>query len=224
MAIIVRQNLVSQNKWSIKCPNIMDAKYITVHNTANDASADNEVKYMIGNDSQISYHFAIDDKEVVQSIPINRNAWHCGDGSGINSGNRTSIGIEICYSKSGGTKYINAEMLAIKFIAQLLNEKNWNINKVKKHQDWSGKYCPHRILDTNGWQSFLNKIQSELNQIKKVVDDELIDTTKILLNGKEFTVERILKNGTNFIKLRDLEKLGLKIDYDETKKMPIINS
>ena len=29
----------------------------------------------------------------------------------------------------------------------MLKERGWGIHSVKKHQDWSGKYCPHRTLD-----------------------------------------------------------------------------
>ncbi len=108
---------------------------------------------MIGNNNEVSYHFAVDDEEVVQGIPTNRNAWHTGDGSGVNSGNRTSIGVEVCYSKSGGERYRKAEALAIKFIAQLLKERDWGVDRVKKHQDWSGKYCPHRVLDEGRWNA-----------------------------------------------------------------------
>ena len=42
----------------------------------------NEIAYMIKNNKQTSFHFAVDDKDVVQGIPENRNAWHCGDGNG----------------------------------------------------------------------------------------------------------------------------------------------
>lgn len=158
----VIQNLVSPSKYNIKCPYSMNAKYIVVHNTANDASARNEVAYMIRNNNEVSFHYAIDDKEIVQGIPENRNAWASGDGGGVNSGNRNGIHIEICYSKSGGTRFIEAEKLAAKFIASKLKEKGWGIDKVKKHQDFANKYCPHRTLDM-GWQRFLNMIQSELN-------------------------------------------------------------
>lgn len=166
--ITPRQMLVDKSKYSIKCPYDMDAQYITVHNTANDATANNEINYMIGNPNQVSFHYAIDEKEVVQGIPTNRNGWHCGDG-GQGTGNRKSIGIEICYSKSGGSKYIQAEELAVKFIAQLLFQKKWDLSHVKKHQDWSGKYCPHRILSEGRWQSFLNRIQAELTKLQKPV-------------------------------------------------------
>ncbi|MCY8532555.1 N-acetylmuramoyl-L-alanine amidase family protein [Bacillus vallismortis] len=162
MTIQARQMLVPSSKYSIKCPYAMTAKYITFHNTANDASANNEITYMRNNNAEVSYHFAVDDKEVVQGIPVNRNAWHTGDGSGVNSGNRTSIGVEVCYSKSGGERYRKAEALAIKFIAQLLKERGWGVERVKKHQEWSGKYCPHRVLDEGRWDEVKNKIAAEL--------------------------------------------------------------
>ena len=99
MTVNVRQLLVSGSKYNIKCPYQMAADTITVHNTANDATAENEVKYMIGNSNQVSFHVAVDDKEAVQGIPFDRNAWHAGDGNG--RGNRNSIAVEICYSNQG---------------------------------------------------------------------------------------------------------------------------
>lgn len=151
--------LVATNKYGIKCPYSMNPTRIVVHNTANDASARNEVQYMIGNNNQVSFHYAVDDKEIVQGIPENRNAWHAGDGNG--KGNREGLSVEICYSKSGGDRFIKAEQNAAKFIAELLEARGWGIDKVTKHQDYSGKYCPHRTLDM-GWQRFLNMVSAEL--------------------------------------------------------------
>ncbi|WP_275576477.1 N-acetylmuramoyl-L-alanine amidase [Mangrovibacillus cuniculi] len=169
----IKQDLLKSDRYEIKCPNAMFPNFITVHNTANDALAANEIAYMKRNDNQISFHFAVDDKEIIQGIPTNRNAWHCGDGSETNSGNRNSIGIEICYSKSGGERYKKAEKLAIKLIAQLLKQYGWGVDRVKKHQDWNGKYCPHRILDERRWLSFIAEIAKELDvpKIATVKDD-----------------------------------------------------
>lgn len=161
------KNLVSESKYSVKCPYSMTPEFIVVHNTANDATAQNEIKYMISNDDQVSFHFAVDDKEVVQGLPLDRNAWACGDGTN-GSGNRKGIQIEICYSKSGGARFENAEKNAAKFIAQLLKERGWGADKVKKHQDFSNKYCPHRTLD-KGWASFVNMIKDYLNELNKPV-------------------------------------------------------
>lgn len=151
------QDLVSPYRYGLKCPHEMTAASITVHNTANDAAARAEVSYMRTNAMQTSFHVAVDDKEAVQGIPYNRNAWHAGDGNG--PGNMTSIAVEICYSKSGGPRFERAERNAAELIAHMLTERGWGIDKVKKHQDWSGKYCPHRTLDM-GWKRFLDMVSS----------------------------------------------------------------
>ena len=161
------KNLVSESKYSVKCPYSMTPEFIVVHNTANDATAQNEIKYMISNDNQVSFHFAVDDKEVIQGLPLDRNAWACGDGTN-GSGNRKGIQVEICYSKSGGARFENAEKNAAKFIAQLLKERGWGVDKVKKHQDFSNKYCPHRTLD-KGWASFVNMVKDYLNELNNPV-------------------------------------------------------
>lgn len=163
----VIKNLVSQSKYSIKCPYSMAPEFVVVHNTANDAAAQNEVKYMISNNNQVSFHFAVDDKEIVQGLPLDRNAWACGDGAN-GKGNRKGIQIEICYSKSGGARFENAEKNAANFIAQLLKERGWGVDKVKKHQDFSNKYCPHRTLD-KGWASFVNMVKDYLNELNHPV-------------------------------------------------------
>lgn len=149
---------ISSSKYSKKCPYSMRPQYITVHNTANDASARNEVSYMRRNSSSTSYHVAVDDKEVVIAAPFNRNCFHAGDGR-YGTGNRKTIGIEICYSRSGGSRFDAAEDNAARYIASLLKAYGWGIDRVKRHYDWSRKYCPHRTMD-RGWTRFLNMVRS----------------------------------------------------------------
>ena len=151
-----RQMLVDKSKWNIKCPYKMEPKYITVHNTANDASAENEVKYMISNNNEVSFHYAVDDKEAVQGVLTDRNTWNAGDGAN-GTGNRKSIAVEICYSKSGGERFIQAEKNAAIVVADLLKGWDLGLDRVRKHQDWNGKYCPHRTLDM-GWDRFLKMV------------------------------------------------------------------
>lgn len=159
------KNLVEKSKYSVKCPNTMKPTRIVVHETANDASAENEIAYMRRNNNETSFHFAVDDKQIVQGIPLDRNAWHAGDGNG--KGNREGIAIEICYSKSGGKKWEKAITNAAEFIAELLEERGWDTKKVTKHQDYSGKKCPHRILDVYGWNNFIALIKKYMGESKK---------------------------------------------------------
>ena len=161
MALI--QQLISYSMYDYKCPYPMTPKGICIHNTANDAPAKNEIKYMGSNYNEVSFHIAVDDNEAIQGLPLNRNAWATGDGAN-GEGNRNYIQVEICYSKSGGDRFIKAEQRASREVALLLKKYGWGIDHIRKHQDFSNKYCPHRTLDM-GWQRFLNMIQKELDNL-----------------------------------------------------------
>lgn len=204
----IRQSLVDTNKYDVKCPHDMNAEFIVVHNTANDASANNEISYMKSNNNKVSFHYAVDDIEIVQGIPENRNAWHAGDGNG--EGNRKGIAIEICYSKSGGERFDKAEENAAEFIASKLKEKGWGIDKVKKHQDFDDKYCPHRTLDL-GWDRFLNKIRSYLGETSVDINNVLKDLNIIadeVVAGKwgngEDRKNRLTQAGYNYNEVQAL--------------------
>lgn len=201
MAYTVIQNYLSSSKYSIKAPYSMSPIGITVHNTANDASAINEVKYMVGNNSSTSYHVAIDDVNVVLAIPFNRNAWHAGDRNG--NGNRKTIGIEICYSKSGGAKFDEAEKNAAKYIATLLKERGWTTKNVYRHKDWSGKNCPHRTM-ANGWERFLNMIQNELNGTSTPVVPSTPAPTQVVSNKVDVTYAVKIEGGRILPEVKNL--------------------
>lgn len=165
---------ISASLYPLKAPYTMTPEYITVHNTYNDATAANEIAYMTRNTTVVGYHVAIDDIQAIQAIPFNRNAFHAGDGQG--KGNRASIGIEICYSKSGGPKYVAAEANTIEYIAHALKQYGWGIDRVKWHRDWSGKKCPHRIIDEGRTQSVKDRIARRLAELQNppqlIADDK----------------------------------------------------
>ncbi len=177
----IKQNLLSQSKYDLKVPVescAKDMKYIVVHNTANDASAANEVAYMIRNDSSTSFNAAVDDKEIVVGIPLDKGAFAAGQ----RDGNAHGIHIEICYSLSGGTRFDKAEKNAAEYIAKLLTERKWDISHVKKHQDFDGKYCPHRTLD-KGWARFLNMVESYMTASTPVKPTPKPNTPKPTCTG-----------------------------------------
>lgn len=152
----VVKRLCPEERYGIKCPYERTPDRIVVHNTANDAPAQNEIAYMINRPEEVSFHFAVDDKEAVQGLPLERNAWASGDGRG--AGNMLGIHVEICWSKSGGERFKRAEENAARLIGSLLRERGWDIGRVTKHQDYDGKYCPHRTLDL-GWERFLRMVE-----------------------------------------------------------------
>ncbi len=158
----IRKVECPKNKIKLKCPYSMTPTRIVIHNTANDAPAKNEISYMHSNNKEVSFHIAVDDLEAVQGIDLNRNTWNAGDGNG--KGNREGIAIEICYSKSGGERWLKAVDNAAQVTAQLLEQYGWGIDKVTKHQDYNGKHCPHRILDEYGWDNFLNLVRAKMGE------------------------------------------------------------
>lgn len=168
--ITITKNLVSEDKYGIKCPYTMNPVGITVHNTGNSASADSEIAYMISNDREVSYHIAVDEEHAVQGLPLNRNAWHCGDGNG--KGNRKTIAIEICRSTSDDESLFDrAEENTAELIAALCKEYGWTTDYIYTHQHWNGKYCPHKTLD-RGWDRFLSMVQDRLNALEENVEPE----------------------------------------------------
>lgn len=170
--------------WYCKCPFEMTPTRIVIHNSANNASAENEIKYMHSNSDYTSYHYAVDDIEAIQGLPLDRNGYHAGDGE-TGKGNREGIGIEICYSYC--KKYVNGQWVAdeatwksqykkkfekaqanaAELTAYLLHTYGWGMDKsrITKHQDYSGKYCPHRTLDDYGWDYFLNLVEIKYKEM-----------------------------------------------------------
>ncbi|MDR0931531.1 MAG: N-acetylmuramoyl-L-alanine amidase [Victivallales bacterium] len=166
--LLIREDLLDDNSYNrkYKYGNAMPkVEYITIHNTANDASARVERAYLNRrrDNVHLSYHFAVDEKEAIQILPYDINGWHAGDGNG--KGNRASIGVEICRSLCDGKDeqlYRRSEENGVKLAAYLLRRLKLPVSALRKHQDWSGKNCPHRILTEKRWESFKQRVRKAM--------------------------------------------------------------
>ena len=131
---------------------------VTVHNTANatptaDARAHASYLQNVENDGSyyVGAHLFVDAERIVQTLPLNEMSWHAGDGYG--QGNRATISVEICET----APYEQCEANAMTLCAALM--ETYGLNDLYTHQMWSGKYCPHLILDRdNGWASFVDGV------------------------------------------------------------------
>lgn len=138
--------------------------YITVHetdNTAAGANADAHYRYWNSNDSaNSSVHFVVDDTKVIQLLELNQKAWHVGDNKGYsNITNNNSIGIEVCVNSDGD--YAKARQNAIELVQYLLGVTGLSVDKVVRHNDASGKYCPRKMLDNPQlWTDFKNAVSA----------------------------------------------------------------
>ena len=189
MAYTYKQNLVSSSKYSIKCPHSLTPQYIVVHDTANSAPASNEIKYMITNNNQVSFHLAVDEKEVIQGIPFNRNVWACSDGNG--NGNRKGISVEICRpTNSNRSLYDQSEENAVYVVARLLHKYGLGIDRLKRHYDFATnkKQCPNVIIREGRWDNFKSRVEWVLGEIKKgTIESSLESGTTGLKNNSSST-------------------------------------
>lgn len=139
---------------------------ITIHSTGNEKStAKNERGWLTNpsNNRSASWHYVVDDCDIIEVIPPNEVAYH----SGTTQGNKTSISIEMC--ECGNRELV---IRRTKELVHYLMEKH-NIRIIKRHYDWSRKNCP-RILNTDGkwteWYSFLGdiftpKVEKKVNEM-----------------------------------------------------------
>ncbi len=155
----------------------MVPEYLTIHSTGNPKStAQNERDNLNrpDNTTTTGFHIVVDEKEAIECIPLNKVAYHAGDGA-YGRGNSKSIGLEICESGDRAKTLENA----VKVSAKILHEMNWGIDRLKRHYDWSGKNCPRILSENNwsGWNKFKQDVQKELNRLKGV-DKVTVDKNK----------------------------------------------
>ena len=186
----------------------LNPKYITIHDTANTqagADAKAHAAYLKKNPpaSEASWHFTVDDKVIYQHLPLNENGWHAGDGAN-GTGNRESIGIEICENRDGNRA--KAEANAAWLVAKLLKDFSLGMDRVKQHYDWSKKNCPRVIRGrVNGWQDFLAAVEDYLKPalIPSAPPGPLPIITKqigIMVNGKLVNEVGYLINNATYVR------------------------
>lgn len=158
--------------------------YIVIHYTAGTTSRTGvayNTAVMFSNPSiYASADFIVDDTTAVQFNPDikNRYCWHCGDAKNYNKGgsyygacqNYNSIGIEVCSSNKTGqmtaandNNYYFTEAVinkAAELAKYLMQTYNIPADRVIRHYDVTGKYCPgikgwnEDSGDVSAWKAF----------------------------------------------------------------------
>ena len=194
------KEIIPANQTKQRPGHSMDPTYITVHNTANpDKGADAQMhaRYLLNGAGgrYVSWHFTVDGHVIYQHLPLNEVGWHAGGGSN-GTGNRKSIGIEICENEDGNfDKAVeNAQWL----INKLMNEQDINLDNVVSHKHWSGKYCPHLLLST--WDEFVTGIHGKKVEPAPDTKVESVQIENVSTSNKGKRVESIYKGdeGLNF--------------------------
>ena len=146
-----------------------DIFYLVYHYTGNDGDNDiNNAKYYQNTVVQASAHYFVDDDSITQSVDDLTIAWAVGGkkwsdcpqtGGGKLYGictNANSISIEMCDTKRDGTLMATEQTLAnsIELGKMLMAKYAIPLERVVRHFDVTGKYCPAYFMDEAKWAAF----------------------------------------------------------------------
>lgn len=135
-------------------------KYIVIHetdNTREGADTKNHSEFLkYSNTISTAWHYTVDSEKIYHHIPDNEVAYHAAS----RVGNWFGIGIELCVNKDSDFEktFNNATLL----VAYLIKEYNLDTDCIRTHHDYSGKDCPHIILNNNRLDEFKNKVYEKL--------------------------------------------------------------
>ena len=188
----VRKNIVSKSVASkVTYGGRNPINYIVIHETANTsrgANADAHARLQAsGNSRQASWHYQVDDKEIVQSFPDSAQCWHAGN----RKYNEQSIGIEICVNSDGDFK--KAVDNAVGLTKYLMDKYKISVDNVIQHNKTSGKDCPRYLRAGNKgvtWSDFKAKLSDKkTGRVKKTVSKsktsvKSTSTSKLTVDGK----------------------------------------
>ena len=173
--------------------------YITVHETGNKDKGANALAHAnyINNGSEESWHYTVDDTQVIKHFNHDISCWHCGDGRG--EGNLNSIGIEMCVNSDGD--FNKTITNTIELIQYLMKELNISIARVFQHNYWNREDCPQSIRQGEPitWDTFIDRVRNNTTQVTTNVTNDVLYRIQV----------GAFKNKNNAINLsNELKNLG----------------
>ncbi|MCI6605163.1 MAG: N-acetylmuramoyl-L-alanine amidase [Clostridiales bacterium] len=121
--------------------------------------------------------------------------------------NANSIGVELCDAKRDGRVMATDKTLqnAAELVYQLCKQYKIPYDHIIRHYDVTGKLCPAYWVKGDGLQKFRKQVEEV---------GEVVEKSYMIVDGKKVEVNRILKGGTNYVKVRDIAKaLDLEVGF-----------
>lgn len=182
--LVTRTNRVSKGTNSIK--------YITIHETANTGRGANAQAHANlqsnNNPRQASWHYQVDDKQIIQSFKDNQICWHAG------KGNTQSIGVEICVNSDGDfNKAVNNAAVLVKL---LMARHKLDTSKVVQHNFWTGKDCPTNLRSGSkgvNWRDFIDMLRAP-STTASVEEKKEVDIMSQTFKPTSATLDKAVQN------------------------------
>ena len=191
-------------------------KYLVIHYTSNNGdTAKNNADYFAREKVGASAHYFCDENEIWQSVKDNDTAWHCGAKTYRHPEcrNANSVGVEICMNDKRGNVRQGSIATAAELVRYLMQRYGVPVDRVIRHYDVTGKYCPGPMVDDPAlWAAFQQSLtQTEDDSVRYKYYDDMPDWAKP-------TVSKLVKKG--YLKGEGSGVLNL---TEDTLKVLVIN-
>lgn len=147
---------------------------------------------------------------VYQTLPWTYRPWGCGSGK-FGSYNNSHIQFEICEDALTDKVYYQQVMQAAKELCAYLCKKyNIRASDIVSHHEAHLQGYASNHGDCDHWLAKHGDSMSEFRaDVNKIINGESkkVEMIKMIVNGKEIDVRRILEEGTNYIAIRDIAKV-----------------
>lgn len=191
-------------------------EYIVIHYTSNQGdTAKNNADYFAREKVGASAHYFCDENEIWQSVKDTDTAWHCGAKTYRHPDcrNANSIGVEICMNDKKGNVRQGSIETAAELVRYLMQRYSVPVDRVIRHYDVTGKYCPGPMVDDPAlWTAFKQSLtQTEDDSVRYKYYDDMPDWAKP-------TVSKLVKKG--YLKGEGSGVLNL---TEDTLKVLVVN-
>ena len=168
-------------------------EYIVIHYTSNQGdTAKNNADYFAREKVGASAHYFCDENEIWQSAKDMDTAWHCGAKTYRHPDcrNANSVGVEICMNDKTGAVRQGSIATAAELVRYLMQRYGVPVDRVIRHYDVTGKYCPGPMVDDPTlWEAFKQSLtQTEDDSVRYKYYDDMPDWAKP-------TVSKLVKKG-----------------------------
>lgn len=143
------------------------AQWIAVHETDNTARGANAQSYAdyLGSPAAAalptSWHYTVDDTQIIQSVPDEEMAFHCGTRCGFGSANATALSVCLCVNFDG--RFIETMRRAAALVAGLLSVHRLPLTALRQACDFSGGNAPKRLRESGGWADFVDMVEDAMD-------------------------------------------------------------
>ena len=140
------------------------------------------------NGSQVCVHAFCDDKEIVQTLPWNHRAWHCGG-----TANNYAISVEMCEPKNynDAAYFKKAKQNMIELFAYLCRKYNLSVNDIISHKEGHALGIASNHGDPDHWWKYMNYTMDDFRRdVAKRLQGTIIQSGTFVVTASAIKIRK----------------------------------